>query len=579
VTFDRPAKHHIIHGGEAGTSHHDRAKPSRCAAAGAATQADCIACTIPHHFVAGFLDSESSGINNRRVPINFIPNDPLAVQFVPLRATAGLPNRPASKAGFTFFGAVPKGRFQPGTAEFLFWQCREGALISIKVWEQLHMSLANWSAEAVHPKKLKLVQDGGDDLNAFYDREHLAFFHHTTGTHTTFSGASTDVVAHEAGHAFLDMLRPELFVSSITEQGAFHEAFADCLAILVALFDRETRKALLAASPNLGAANFVEATAEDLSDGVRRALGASHPAAKPRRALNTFQFQLPTTLPTSGPPDQLTSEIHSFGRIFSGCFYDTIRNIFNGASGAKNQASLLKAAKTAGKLLVKGAAQAPLAIRFFQSVGRAMVLADDATNGGANRAAIGQAFAAHGVQLGSSSVLLPKMALSGSAPTAGKAAAKVSPATIKDIRQRIGAPAGAKLSVKPIRLGAKPAVEVVHQRAVPLSGISKKLAGVVAMGSEVVVVGKSGAVAAALTALPDRSTTADEVTKFVETLLAHGRIDFRRDKAVNRKRTRTLLPRLDELPTHRIAMKGGKKVLERIRFTCPGNRPREVRSR
>ncbi len=304
-------------------------------------------------------------------------------------------------------------------------------MTSVQVWEELHQSLTSWAAEATNPKKLKLVQDGGDDLNAFYDREHLAFFHHTTGTHTTFSGASTDVVAHEAGHAFLDLLRPELFVSNVTEHGAFHEAFGDCIAILVALFDKATRKALLALSPNLGAANFVESTAEDLSDGVRRALGASHPAAKPRRALNTFQFQLPTSLPTSGPPDRLTSEIHSFGRIFSGCFYDTIRNIFNELPGAKNEAALLKAAKTTGKLLVKGATQAPLSVRFFQSVGRAMVLADDAVNGGANRSAIGQAFTGHGVHLGSSGALLPRASLAGKAPKPGKAAAKVSPATIE----------------------------------------------------------------------------------------------------------------------------------------------------
>lgn len=205
--------------------------------------------------------------------INFVRNDPRAVQFVPMRTTAPRPNRPASKAGFDFFGASAQGRFQPGTPEFLFWQCREAALISVKVWEQLHASLTSWSTEAVNPRKLKLVQDGGDDLNAFYDREHLAFFHHTTGTRTTLSGASTDVVAHEAGHAFLDVLRPELFVSNVTEHGAFHEAFGDCIAILVALFDQKTRKALLGVSPNLGKANFVEATAEDLSNAVRLARG------------------------------------------------------------------------------------------------------------------------------------------------------------------------------------------------------------------------------------------------------------------------------------------------------------------
>jgi hypothetical protein len=492
------------------------------------------------------------------VPINFIPNDPLAVRFVPMRRTAPRRNRPASKAGFEFSGVVPSGVFQPGTPEFLFWQCRQAALVSTGVFEQLHRSLTAWSSEAANPSKLKLVQDGGDDLNAFYDREQVAFFHHRTGTSTTFSGASTDVVAHELGHALLDLLRPELFGSNVTEHGAFHEAFADCMAILVALFDQETRKALLEVSPDLGSANFVEGTAEDLSDGVRRALGTSHPASKPRRALNTIQFQLPTSLPTSGPPDRLTSEIHSFGRIFSGCFYDTIRNIFNAASGTKSEAALLKAAKSAGKLLVKGAAQAPLAIRFFQSVGRAMVLADDAASDGANREAIGLAFAGHGVQLGSSSALLPKAGLAGPAPKAGETAAAVSSATLADIRRRLGAPAGTRVSVTSLRLGTEPAVEVVHQRAVSLRGLSKQLASVVALAPEAVVVGTSGDGAAALSAIPDRSTTTDEVTKFVETLLAHNRIDFGGQAP----------PTLTRLPTHRIVTKNGKKTLVRVRFTC-----------
>ncbi|OFW30087.1 MAG: hypothetical protein A3H97_24240 [Acidobacteria bacterium RIFCSPLOWO2_02_FULL_65_29] len=502
------------------------------------------------------IDGEDA--KGQPVPINFIPNDPLAMQFAPMRRTAPRPNRPASKAGFQFFGASPQGAFQPGTPEFLFWQCREAALISINVWEQLHASLASWSVEAVNPKKLKLVQDGGDDLNAFYDREHLAFFHHKTGTLTTFSGASTDVVAHEAGHAFLDLLRPELFVSNLTEQGAFHEAFGDCIAILVALFDSKIRTALLGVTPDLGAANFVEGTAEDLSDAVRLELGAGHPAAKPRRALNTFQFQLPTSLPTSGPPDRLTSEIHSFGRLFSGCFYDTVRNIFNGAPGTKNEAALLRAAKTAGKLLVKGAAQAPLAVRYFQSVGRAMVLADAATSGGVNRTAIGQAFAGHGVQLGSSSALLPKAGLAGSPPKAGKPAGALGRATLKDIRERLRASPGARFSVTPIALGSVRASEVLHHRAVPLGGLSAKLKGVVALAPEAVVVGGSGRAAAVFSAMPDRSTTADEVATFVRTLLAHHRIDFGEAKP----------PKLASLPTHRIITKRGKKILIRTRFLC-----------
>lgn len=502
------------------------------------------------------------------MPINYIPNDPLAVQSVPMRVVAPLPNRPAGRAGFAFSGAVAPNRFPPGTPEFLFLQCRQAALTAVDVWEQLSGALTNWSSKATNPKSLNLIQDGGAVLNAFYDRDSLSFFHHTTGAKTTFSGASTDVVAHEAGHAFLDALRPDLFDSNVTEHGAFHEAFGDCMAILVALFDRATRTVLLSASPNLGQANFVEGTAEDLSDGVKRALGANHPASKPRRALNQFQFALPTTLPTNAPPDVLTSEIHSFGRVFSGCFYDTIRNSFNAPGALKTEAGLLRAARIAGELLVIGAKQAPLAVRFFQAVGRAMVLADDAKNGGVNRDAIGRAFAGHSVQLGSASLLLPKASLAGKAPVLLARAARLSRATLEDLRGRLRTPARAQFAVAPITLGATRMVELVHQRAVSLSGLSSKLKGVVAMAPEAVVVGASHGVAAMMSALPDETTTQDEVAKFVQTLLAHGRIEIGKAKKPKAKAAAIAAGPPAPVTTHRVIKRGGQKTLERVRYTC-----------
>jgi hypothetical protein len=102
------------------------------------------------------------------VPINFIPNDPLAVSFVPMRQISPRPNRPASKAGFTFFNAVAEGVSLPGTPEFLFWQCREAALLAIEVWEDLTgASLTQWSTEAVDGKKLQLMQNAGTIARAW----------------------------------------------------------------------------------------------------------------------------------------------------------------------------------------------------------------------------------------------------------------------------------------------------------------------------------------------------------------------------------------------------------------------------
>lgn len=502
------------------------------------------------------------------MPINFIVNDPLAVNEVPMRTKDPLTDRKRGQAGFNFVDASPAALFDPGTPDFLFWQTREAALTAIQMWEGLNGSLNKWGPETANPDKLDLFPDADDDLNAFYDRSSLSFFHHAVGKVTFFSGASTDVVAHESGHAFLDTLRPELFGTSITEHGAFHEAFGDCTALLTALSDKGTRQALLAASPDLGSSNFVESLSEELSRAVKLALGPSHPAAEPRHALNDFKFQLPTTLPRTGPPGVLTSEIHSFGRVFVGCFYDVIRNIFNRSSG-KDESALLSAAQTTGKLLIAGAKQATISPRFFLSVGRAMVLVDDAENGGANHDSVSDAFSGHGILLGSMSALMPKASLAGPPPKPSKKGFLASE-TLSDIRRRIDAPARSKFAIAPITFGEKKMVEATHYREVRLDGLAKELKGVVAYAPEPVVVGAVLESAAMFSMLPDATATEDEVHAFVETLLSNDNVSFP-SKASTAKVIES--PKREptgwgKYPTHVIQSQRGKKVLKRVRYQC-----------
>jgi len=505
------------------------------------------------------------------MPINFVVNDPLALSSVPMRQKEPLANRKTGQAGLTFVDASPEDVFNPGTPDFLFWQSREAALTAIQMWESLNGPLKKWGPETQNPDRLDLLPDVGEDLNAYYDRSSLSFFHRTIGAQTFFSGASTDVVSHESGHAFLDTLRPELFGTSITEHGAFHEAFGDCTALLTALFDHGTRQALLAASPDMGSPNFVESLSEQLSSAVKQALGSNHPAAEPRHALNDFKFQLPTTLPRTGPSAMLTSEIHSFGRVFLGCFYDMVRNIFQNAS-TKDEATLFSAAQMAGGLLIAGAKEAEISPRFFQSVGRAIVLADQTTNGGKNRQAISDAFSRHGILLGTMAALMPKASLAGPAPrVSGKARAlSLSPETVKDIRKRIEAPAGAKFSFQAITWGGEKVVQAVHYREVRLDEDSKALKGVVAYAPEPVVVGGVQKVAAVFNILPDPSTTEDEVHAFVETLLSNDEISFESKKTVAKGFIGTGSSRAGvvKYATHVVTMKQGKKILTRVRYAC-----------
>jgi|GEM_PF-780404 len=512
--------------------------------------------------------------------INFIANDPLSQTSLPVRQQAARPDRPANRAGFRFATPAPaENIFAQGTPEFLFWQSREAALAAMEAWEAIDQPLAQWAPQVSNRRRLPLLPNDGDELNAYYDGVSISFFEHTAGGKTTFSGASTDVVAHEAGHALFDAIRPELFNTSFPETNAFHEAFGDCIALVTAFFDKASRLKLLQDSPDLGTANFVEAIAEDLSDGVRRdprpGLGPQHSASAPRRALNDFRWSLPSQLPVDGPPNVLISEVHSFGRIFAGCFYDVVRNIF-AAAAVKNEAALLNAAQVAGRILVTAARQAPETARFFQSVGRAMVLADGTLNSGANRDAIRNAFSRHNIALGTNAMLAPRAALAGAAPrlTARAGAAVLSADTIRDIKRRLDMPGAAKLAVEVLEIGGQKIAKAMHIRDVSLSKVAKELKGVVALVPDQLLVGNVEKSAAMLSAVPERFTTEDEVQSFVATLLAHGQLvlDRKIASAVARVAVAGRPSPKAPLPTHAIVTRRGRRVLERVRFACRTDR-------
>ena len=490
------------------------------------------------------------------MPINFIPNDPDAGNAAPaMRAQAKRATRPASRSGFIYSHTSSAGVALPGTPRFLFWQAREAAIAAVQAWEA---SVGNHTAWQGNRKKLPLLQDEGEDLNAFYDRDSFSFFHQPVGNSVFFSGASTDVVAHEVGHGLLDSVRPDFFDVNFLEVGAFHEAFGDCMAMLTALNDSQTRQKLLLQAPTLRKRNFVESTAENLSRGIGLAI-PGHNAAEPRHGFNTFKFQIPSTLPSNGGPGALINEVHSFGMIFTGCFWDLIANLF-ADSPQQTEATLLAAAQMAGRILITGAKAAVVTPRFMQSMGRAMTLADQTLNNGVNRERIRNAFGRHSILLGSNAMLAPSMALAGNAPQG----AALGAATRKDLLRRMGNARGARLSLAAANVFGTPVVQAVQSRSVSLTGLAPQLNGVVAMAHEPVMVGASGARAAVMGGMPNSADTDSEVHAFVASLVEHRRIAF--PKAT--RGAAAAMPSHVQHTTHVVRNVGGKKVLQRVRFAC-----------
>ena len=107
--------------------------------------------------------------------------------------------------------------YSPGTAEFRYWTTADALRRGSDFWGKLLPGMS-WQVGNQLPVDL----DHGVDLNAFYDRIGLRFFHATVGNRTVFSCESPDVVCHELGHAILDSFKPQLWDAASIEVGAFH---------------------------------------------------------------------------------------------------------------------------------------------------------------------------------------------------------------------------------------------------------------------------------------------------------------------------------------------------------------------
>lgn len=95
--------------------------------------------------------------------------------------------------------------------------------------------------------QLKVAPHAFLEANAFYSRGHeallLGYFPGLSGT--VYSALSHDVIVHEATHALLDGMRRRFMEPSSPDQAAFHEGFADIVALLSVFSLRDVVAVLL----------------------------------------------------------------------------------------------------------------------------------------------------------------------------------------------------------------------------------------------------------------------------------------------------------------------------------------------
>lgn len=187
------------------------------------------------------------------------------------------------------------------------------------------------ASTTVREVKLHIYPHGMQEDNAYYDPERGALlFGYTfaskraTGMNqpgdVIYTSLSHDVVVHETTHALLDGMRSKFMLPSNPDVDAFHEAFADLVALFQRFQFRDLVKHGIAQSPNLDS--------RLLTDIARQWGAATGP--DPRKALRSALVA--AGAPDDPVPDALrydkSMEAHDLGAVLVAAIFDAFRWIY-----------------------------------------------------------------------------------------------------------------------------------------------------------------------------------------------------------------------------------------------------------
>lgn len=425
-------------------------------------------------------------------------------------------------------GKTPMPRqYAKGTREFRFWAAADALARAAHFWSRIVGARTKWFTGASLPVTL----DAGVDLNAYYDRAGLSFFHQEVSGLVVFSGESPDVLCHELGHAVLDAIRPELWDTSTAETAAFHESFGDISAILSNLQLESVRRTVLQETMgHLYHSSRLSRLAEQLGWALRQLAPDATDKDCLRNAVNAFFYRDPTTLPPMAPASSLSSEPHSFSRVFTAAFFEGLAGMVNANA---TEAQLQQASVDAATLLIAAVRTSPIVADYYSQI--AAHLISEATSDAA-RQAFRAAFVRHGV-----------LSLEGALSVEAEAAA---------------APRRPGMAARASATAAMPRPPIV--RHISMSGarygLGRRAILVQAPADLKRYAVSSGAVDTGSVQAPSADGAA---RSYVEDLFRRGRIDVRGTTGLQNPVVHPFTRK-----THRLVDDGARLVLERRCFDC-----------
>ena len=297
-----------------------------------------------------------------------------------LFAERPLPDPASKPLAFDFPQPAPASSGNaPGSEGFRYWTAAEALRRGANFWAAI-IGTSNWQVG----ESLTVLLDEGEDLNAYYDRRALNFFHGPGADGPVYSGESPDILCHEMGHAILDTIKPDLWNAAFQEVAAFHESFADMSAILSAIQLPEMRMAVL---KDTNGHLYYNSRLSRLAEALGAAIRVRFPDAVDgdclRNAVNSFSYHDPIGLPSRSPASQLSSEPHSFSRVFTGAFFEGLAGFLATkamGSSSPSEGQLLSVSEEMARILVTAIRGASVVSNFYAQVAAAMVEASAGIN-------------------------------------------------------------------------------------------------------------------------------------------------------------------------------------------------------
>jgi hypothetical protein len=202
-----------------------------------------------------------------------IPNEELSpgprgyrVQVIDYDASNRILYRPAPYKASDLLKVVPNPEKDRA------FQARNVYAIVMRVLARFERALGRRVRWSFPGHQLTIAPHAFQDLNAFYSKEDRAIFfgYYPGESGMVFTCLSHEVVAHETTHALVDGLRDGYLRPSSPDQAAFHEGFADIVALLSVLSLREVVSAGLdlGTSGNKGLVKASVLTENALKQGV-----------------------------------------------------------------------------------------------------------------------------------------------------------------------------------------------------------------------------------------------------------------------------------------------------------------------